>query len=578
MNYHALATDYDGTIATDGVVFPETLAALKKFRESGHRLILVTGRELPDLFSTFKHSEIFDRIIAENGAVLYDPSTKESRLLSSAPPESFLEELKRRDIAPISEGQVIVATWEPHQNEVLQVIREMGLGLQVIFNKGAVMVLPSGINKATGLNAALTELKLSPHNVVGVGDAENDHSFLEICGCSVAVANALPAVKDHCDLVMKTDHGAGVVELIEGLLQGSLNFSPFKSIPLGENENNLPVALDLLNEAVLICGTSGSGKSTLATSLLERVSAEGLQIVIFDPEGDYNSLEFLISLGSPERIPLVEEVIDILRNPERNLSLNLLGVALEHRPELFAEMLKRVLELRSRTGHPHLIVVDETHHLLPTDWKKEPHLFQRNGKGILYITVHPESVARSVLETVNSVLVVGENPEGKIQDFCSVIDRPVPPLPVLESKLPSGTALLYRREPEVLSLVRTEKPTVLRKRHSRKYPEGNLGPERSFYFRGPDDKLNLKAHNLILFVQLADGVDDETWLFHLHKQDYSAWLRRYIKNSDLALEVSQIELDKSLSPIESRLAIRRAIEANYTLPADQPSGRIDPQK
>lgn len=137
MNYHALATDYDGTIATDGVVFPETLAALKKFRESGHRLILVTGRELPDLFSTFKHSEIFDRIIAENGAVLYDPSTKESRLLSSAPPESFLEELKRRDIAPISEGQVIVATWEPHQNEVLQVIREMGLGLQVIFNKGS---------------------------------------------------------------------------------------------------------------------------------------------------------------------------------------------------------------------------------------------------------------------------------------------------------------------------------------------------------------------------------------------------------------------------------------------------------
>jgi energy-coupling factor transporter ATP-binding protein EcfA2 len=347
---------------------------------------------------------------------------------------------------------------------------------------------------------------------------------------------------------------------------------------LGENENNLPVAVDLLNEAVLICGTSGSGKSTLATTLLERVSAEGLQIVIFDPEGDYNSLEFLISLGSPERIPLVEEVIDILRNPERNLSLNLLGVALEHRPELFAEMLPRVLELRSRTGHPHLIVVDETHHLLPTDWKKEPHLFQRNGKGILYITVHPESVARSVLETVNSVLVVGENPEGKIQDFCSVIDRPVPPLPVLESKLPSGTALLYRREPEVLSLVRTEKPTVLRKRHSRKYAEGNLGPERSFYFRGPDDKLNLKAHNLILFVQLADGVDDETWLFHLHKQDYSAWLRRYIKNSDLALEVSQIELDKSLSPIESRLAIRRAIEANYTLPADQPSGRIDPQK
>ena len=49
----------------------------------------------------------------------------------------------------------------------------------MIFNKGAVMILPSGVNKATGLAAALEELGLSPHNVVGVGDAENDHAFLE---------------------------------------------------------------------------------------------------------------------------------------------------------------------------------------------------------------------------------------------------------------------------------------------------------------------------------------------------------------------------------------------------------------
>ena len=101
---------------------------------------------------------------------------------------------------------------------VLEVIRDHGLELQVIFNKGAVMVLPSGVNKATGLSAALAELGLSPHNAVGVGDAENDHAFLKLCECAVAVANALPSLKEQADLVTRGDHGAGVVELIDRML------------------------------------------------------------------------------------------------------------------------------------------------------------------------------------------------------------------------------------------------------------------------------------------------------------------------------------------------------------------------
>jgi HAD superfamily hydrolase (TIGR01484 family) len=93
---------------------------------------------------------------------------------------------------------------------VLEVIKALGLELQVIFNKGAVMVLPSGTNKATGLKAALKEVGLKPEEVVGVGDAENDHAFLELCGCAVAVGNALPAVKDRAHLVTEATHGAGV--------------------------------------------------------------------------------------------------------------------------------------------------------------------------------------------------------------------------------------------------------------------------------------------------------------------------------------------------------------------------------
>src|SRR5579883_2974593 len=215
MRYLALATDYDGTIAHDGTLDESTLAAVRRLRETGRRVLLVTGRELDDLLTVCDHLDVFDKVVAENGAVLYDPGTKETRDLAAPPPQKFIDELSRRGVKPVSVGRVIVATWEPHQDEVLAAIRDLGLELQVIFNKGAVMVLPSGVNKATGLAVALADLGLSAHNVVGVGDAENDHAFLAACEAAVAVANALPALKERADWVTAGARGAGVAELID---------------------------------------------------------------------------------------------------------------------------------------------------------------------------------------------------------------------------------------------------------------------------------------------------------------------------------------------------------------------------
>jgi hydroxymethylpyrimidine pyrophosphatase-like HAD family hydrolase len=221
MRYLALATDYDGTLAHDGRVDRPTLAALERVRASGRKLLLVTGRELPDLAATFPHLELFDRVVAENGALLVDPAAKTERVLAEPPPPPFLDQLKRRGV-PISVGRSIVATWRPQATAVLEVIRDLGLEMQVIFNKDAVMVLPSGVNKASGLKAALKELGLSPHNVVGVGDAENDHAFLRTCGVAVAVANALPSLKAAADLVTDGARGAGVTQLIDRLLADDL--------------------------------------------------------------------------------------------------------------------------------------------------------------------------------------------------------------------------------------------------------------------------------------------------------------------------------------------------------------------
>ena len=226
MPIRTLATDYDGTIATHGTVDPDTLAALRRLRDAGGTLILVTGRELPQLKHVFPDLDLFHGVVAENGALLYWPETGKERPLCDPPEETFVRALKERGVTPLSVGRVIVATYEPHETTVLAAIRDLGLERQVIFNKGAVMVLPSGVNKASGLTCALEELDIDASDVAAVGDAENDHALLQLCGVGAAVANALPALKDHADIVLARTHGAGVAELIERILDGTIDATP----------------------------------------------------------------------------------------------------------------------------------------------------------------------------------------------------------------------------------------------------------------------------------------------------------------------------------------------------------------
>jgi hydroxymethylpyrimidine pyrophosphatase-like HAD family hydrolase len=220
--YLALATDYDGTLASHGAVDTETVAALQRLAASGRKLILVTGRQIEDLKRVFPEVEIFDRVVAENGPVLYTPSSGGIRLLAQPPPAPFVDALRKRGVEPLFLGHVVVATVEPNDAIVGDVIRELGLELQVILNKGSVMVLPLSVDKATGLAAVLQELSLSPQSVVGVGDAENDLTFLAMCGRSVAVANALDTVKQRVAFITEGPSSAGVRELIELLLTDRL--------------------------------------------------------------------------------------------------------------------------------------------------------------------------------------------------------------------------------------------------------------------------------------------------------------------------------------------------------------------
>jgi HAD superfamily hydrolase (TIGR01484 family) len=222
MKVQALATDYDGTLAWHSTVEYSTCTALQNLKESGRKLILVTGRELHELFGIFSSARMFDRIVAENGALLYEPMTERSVMLAPEPPDQFVECLRQRGVRPLSIGRSIVATQETYSGVIQEAIDELKLDWQIILNKGALMVLPRNVDKASGLRVALTELGVSPAEVVGVGDAENDHAFLNICGWSVAVANALESLKNRADFVTRESRGAGVEELITAIMGGTL--------------------------------------------------------------------------------------------------------------------------------------------------------------------------------------------------------------------------------------------------------------------------------------------------------------------------------------------------------------------
>lgn len=569
MRYHALAVDFDGTLAHDGHVAEPTVEALIRLKHSGRRLLLVTGRRLPSLQQAFERLDLCDLIVAEDGALLYDPRTQASERLGPPPPSELIAQLRARGVAPLAVGEVIVATRTPHEATTLAVIRELGLEYQIIFNKGAVMLLPPGLNKATGLLAALDRLGLSRHNVAGIGDAENDHAFLRVCEAAAAVANALPAVREQADLVTRGDHGAGVVELAERLLADDLaDLSPRLTrhhILIGHTEEGAEVRFPAYGPTVLVAGSEGSGKSTLTTGILERMAAADYQFCLIDPEGDYENLEPVIYLGGPDVPPDDQETIEALKGAGASVAVSLLALPLPDRPAFFERLLPRLQSLRARLGRPHWVFVDEAHHMLPADWAPASVTLPRELHSLLLITVHPDHVSRAMLATVGTVIAVGRRPDQTIAAFCAATGSTPPALE--PTSLAAGEVLVWQRGSGSPLRVRVEPGQTERRRHRRKYMQGELIPEERFHFRGPEGKLDLPAQNLQLFLQIGEGVDEETWRYHLQRHDYSTWFADVIKDEELAAEVRRIEDRPGISAQESRRCVRAAVEARYTMPA-----------
>jgi hypothetical protein len=376
-------------------------------------------------------------------------------------------------------------------------------------------------------------------------------------------------LKDRVDWITIKDHGEGTEELIERLIESDLAELEDRlhhRISLGQRPDGTEVFIPPYGKNVLIAGSSGAGKSTLASGFLERLHEQVYQLVIIDPEGDYSTFEGGVALGDNERPASVAEVLDVIAKPDANAVVNLIGLGLKERPAFFETLFPRIQELRAQTGRPHWIIVDEAHHVWPSSWETAGITVSHYMYSVMLITLEPDRLAPAILSSVDVVIAIGENPDTTLRIFSDTVGEQ-PPKATQRTLHPGEAVAWFRRTSEDPFLFRSALPRAEKRRHRRKYVEGELSPDLSFYFRGPEGKLNLKAQNLNMFLQLADGVDDETWLFHLKNGDISGWFLNVIKDPELAAEAYRLEGRDEITAVESRKHIRSEIEKRYMLAA-----------
>jgi HAD superfamily hydrolase (TIGR01484 family) len=575
VNVHVFATDYDGTIAERNSVPAAAARALERVRGTGRKLLLVTGRMLPDLQRVCPDADrMFDAIVAENGALAYFPERRESRRLADAPEPALLEALRRRGV-PFDVGSAIIATDAPFAEAALSAIRETGVERTLVFNKDALMLLPGGVTKGTGLTAVLTALELSAHNMVGIGDAENDHAFLAMSEFAVAVADAVPALRERADYVTRQPGPLGTVEFIEEhLLRDVVDIVPRlrrHDLVLGEQPDGTPVSVPAHGTRLLVVGPTATGKSMLTGVLAERVLESGRSLLLIDPEGDYRTLaelERVVVFGGKgeQALPAPEELDQLLRHPGTSLVLDLSAMSMAEKVGYATKVLGVTRAVRSATGLPHWLFIDEAHHVLPAEGSPAADLLQSGAESLALITLTSNDLAPEVRRLPNVIA----SPEMGALQHGVLSARGAQAL--LSARASTDERPLDRGEAAIAWLggdarvarFRAGKRRVSHRRHIRKYTEGELPPDRSFFFRGPTGALNLRAANLTRFVELAEGVDEATWQHHFQQGDYSVWLRDMIKDPELAAEVATLERS-GLAAEESRPQVLERVRQKYAV-------------
>ncbi len=548
--FKVVAADFDGTLASGGKLDPEVLRAIDRARGDGLAIVVVTGRIGAELHAEFPQlAGHADALVLENGAVVSFDG--EVRALAPAVGPELDKALTERGI-PFRRGQVLVAVDGEHTAAVGEVICELEMDYQLIRNRAALMVLPAGITKGTGLTALLETMNLSPHNTVAVGDAENDLSLLGVAEVGAAVANAVSSLRRSADVVLDEPGAAGVAGLLNSpYLSGAERFCPSRHwLEIGAFEDGTPTRLPGSQARILVTGPAASGKSYLVGLMAERWISAGYCVLVIDPEGDHLQLQQLGHVqvvDAGHHLPEPAELVDALR-PNSGMVVDLSGLAEPDKTDYVHRLRATAEAHREQYGFPHWVIYDEAHLL---GIGEEAHWARRGG--YVLCSFVPASLPAHEADSSDVVLAL--------------------------TRSDTATDLASRRRATIRFGSGPPREFTIGERHTRhvrhrhKYADIHLPAERRFYFRSTDGLPIAPAATMHDFTVALRHLDQQALEYHLERGDFSHWLEGTIADKELAARVAAWEDDleaRRAADLERiRQQLVKAVEKRY-LPSQEP--------
>lgn len=579
MHIWVIATDFDGTVSQEDRLAPEAGRALRRWRETGRFTVLVSGRPFEFLHDLQEREQAFDLIVAENGAVLYNPQTDEMQLPFGEVPGELLDTLDRLGI-PLWRGIAIAGTTTRYDDAVWVACRELGLAVHVETNRNEVMLLPAGANKGAGVLSLLRSEGLSPRNLLAFGDAENDCSLLQAAEVKVAVANAVEGLKAVADHVIPEAGPEGVVAFIERyLLDGrAFDFSVRGAhrFDLGTAAEMSLNAHDLVNRNLLIAGGSGYGKSWLAGRLADGLIGGGYQVLGLDPVGDLRALErhaSCLCLGR-EEVPPMSLVVQLLAETDLCLLVDLSHVPTAEEKVLYATgLLRRVSEVRRRYGKPHWLLIDEAQDLLggADNPARLPLLHNPQWPGMCLVTWQPSRLDEALLDQMDGFLLTRHRLSREVGCLGRLLadqGLDITRLDAQLAELGEGQALAWGAMPSPADTLTALKfrvgPRTFPKMHRlHRYLEKRAAMPKQFYFEDPAGQI-APAGNLGELIVRLRALDLDVMASHFQRGDYSRWIRDVLQDDTLARWVDRLQ-GADLSGEALRQALLEVLEQRHRM-------------
>jgi hydroxymethylpyrimidine pyrophosphatase-like HAD family hydrolase len=574
MKLAAIALDYDGTIAVNDVMDASVRTAIAAARDAGIAVVLATGRRLGDLRRAAGDLTCFDVVVAENGAVVDFPLRGRHIVLGHPPPAEFVAELRRRGVT-CEAGEALVEADATHFATLIEVIHALELPLVLTFNRGRVMALPQATGKSTGLKNALATLRISIHNTIAIGDAENDHDLLDACEVGVAVEWGSKTLRAAADDVVPGSGPAAVAEYIQRLAATKELPSAHmgrRKLLLGHRHDGTPVSVAVRGRPVLIAGEPGSGKSWIAGLMCEQSILQGYCLCVIDPEGDYSSLEALpgvIVLGGDDPPPNARELTRALRHPDVSVVIDLSRIEHREKVQYVEHVMDLLLLMRRQTGLPHRIVLDEAHYLLGRGpaWARD----RAELHGQTLVTYRVSSLAGVVDVPQDAmVIVTKESDPAEIDTLRSLCRRTGTEVAASAFRdllvneaimLPGaddsgGTGIRFQIDARLTAHVR----------HRTKYLDMPVSDRQAFVFTS-DGRPVARAHTLKEFVGLLMALPGHVISAHLKRQDYSRWIESVFRDGILAARVRALEASVETETVREIVQdMDQTIRARYERP------------